>query len=92
MKERRRKAITLDEPATYEVVFAGRMEASSLSCGATVQVSRSREESCEATTVTGAFDQAALHGLIRSGYMRGFPLISVKRIETMPGEPSAGEA
>ncbi|MEJ2265790.1 MAG: hypothetical protein P8X95_20285 [Anaerolineales bacterium] len=33
------------------------------------------------TTLTGIFDQAALHGLLRQLYSRGLPLISVNCIE-----------
>lgn len=92
MRDIRRKTVTLDERVAYEVVFAGHMESSSLSWGATVRITPSCDESCEATTITGIFDQAALHGLLRSGYMRGFPLISVKRVGQRSDGPRMGEA
>lgn len=86
MKYRKRTRVTLDERARYRVVFAGCIEAVAMNWGATVEIAPSCDESCETTIVTGIFDQAALHGLLRSAYARGFPLISVKRVPPPSGE------
>lgn len=81
MKNVLSKKPTLDERMRYEVVFAGGMDTFSLNWGVTVEIVPSCHESCEVTIVTGVFDQAALHGLLRNAYTLGFPLISVNRIE-----------
>jgi hypothetical protein len=44
------------------------------------------EQDHPTTTLVGNFDQAALHGLLRSLYSIGLPLISVQCTDFNPGE------
>ena len=73
---------TLDRPATYQVQVPGELDESWSNWiqGMTITVECESEE-LPVTTLTGTFDQAALHGLLRRLYSLGLPLISVNRIE-----------
>ena len=73
---------TLDRPATYQVQVPGELDESWSNWiqGMTITVEWESEE-LPVTTLTGTFDQAALHGVLRRLYSLGLPLISVNCIE-----------
>jgi len=77
------KKISLDQPATYQIKVPGHLDErwSDWSGEITVTVA-SEGEGSPVTTLTGAFDQAALHGLLRRLYSLGLPLISVICVES----------
>jgi hypothetical protein len=70
---------TLDQPLAYEIRVCGHIEESWSSwIEATTTPGESQEAGIPVSVITGTFDQAALHGLLRRLYSLGFPLISVK--------------
>ena len=81
MKETEQK-LTLDCPATYQIKVPGHIDKrwADWTGGMTVAVESDRN-GLPVTTLTGAFDQAALHGLLRRLYSLGFPLISAICVE-----------
>ena len=81
MKKGKRK-LTLDSPATYEIKVPGQLDQSwsEWTGGMTVTVD-SCEDGPPVSTLTGALDQAALHGLLRRLYSMGLPVISVNCID-----------
>jgi hypothetical protein len=74
---------TLDRPATYQVQVPGELDESWSDWiqGMTIAV-ESEGEDPPVTTLTGAFDQAALHGLRKKVRNLGMPLLSVNRVES----------
>lgn len=81
MKDVKQK-LTLDRPVTYQIKVPGHLAKSWSGWGwkMTVRV-ESEEGEPPITTLTGAFDQAALQGLLRQLYALGLPLILVEYIE-----------
>jgi len=74
--EDNQKKITLHCPAIYEITVPGALDQTWLDDNEltiTVRV----ENDQPITTLTGFFDQAALHGLLRRLYFLGLPVISV---------------
>jgi hypothetical protein len=70
--------LTLHGPANYEIRVPGEVDL----CTAEWAMGMVINHECDGdappvTTLTGAFDQAALHGLLRRLYSLGLPLISV---------------
>jgi len=77
MMEVKRK-LTLDRPATYEIKVPGHLDESWTEWDGRMTITIESEDDCPpVTTLTGAVDQAALHGLLRRLYSLGLPLISV---------------
>jgi len=77
-----RQKLTLDRPAVYQIKVPGELDASwSDWVGRATMVVEREGEGPPVTTLTGAFDQAALHGVLRRLYSLGLPLISVNCIE-----------
>jgi hypothetical protein len=77
-----RKTLTLDQPATYQIKVPGRFDVPYADWDEKLDVSIESEASAPPVTIlTGVFDQAALHGLLRRLYSQGLPLISVVWIE-----------
>jgi hypothetical protein len=74
--------LTLHQPARYQVKVPGHLDESwsDWPGGMTIAVEY-KGDGAPVTTLTGAFDQAALHGVPRRLYSLGLPLISVNRIE-----------
>ena len=75
-----RPKLTLDQPTTYHIVVSGSIEDD---WSEWVAVSTRIEQTCGepyTTRLTGIFDQAALHGILRRLYSLGYPLISVNWI------------
>ncbi len=70
--------LTLDQPAIYQIKVSGCLSAnwSDWIEKMTVTIEYDGNDS-PVTVLTGAFDQAALLGLLRRLYYLGFPLISV---------------
>ena len=73
-----KQKLTLDRPATYQIKVPGNLEErwADWTGGMMVAV-ESNHDDLPVTTLTGTFDQAALHGLLRRLYSLGLPLISV---------------
>ena len=69
---------TLDQPSVYQIQVSGYLDVnwSDWIEKVVVEVERDSDGS-PVTTLTGTFDQAALHGLLRRLYYLGLPLISV---------------
>ena len=78
------KKLTLDRPATYRIRVPGELDESwsDWAEGMTMTVERGVDEGdWPVTTLTSAFDQAALHSILRRLYSLGLPLISVICVE-----------
>ena len=74
--------LTLDRPATYQIKVPGQLsEGWSDWIGEMMVAVESEGDGPPVTTLTGTFDQAALHGLLRRLYSLGLPLISVICVE-----------
>ena len=73
-----KQKLTLDAPTTYQIQVPGQLDESWSEWveGMTVIVESGSEDQ-PVTTLTGAFDQAALQGLLRRLYSLGLPIISV---------------
>ena len=70
--------LTLDRPATYQIVVPGELDESWSDWGGDMMVTVGRDDDgLPVTTLTGTVDQAALQGLLRRLYTLGLPLISV---------------
>ncbi|MES0344015.1 MAG: hypothetical protein ABUK16_07850 [Anaerolineales bacterium] len=81
-----KQKLTLDRPATYQIKVPGKIDVSQTDWTAGLKVTiESDGRDPPATTLSGEFDQAALHGLLRRLYSIGLPLISVLWIERGPG-------
>lgn len=78
MKEKTTQKLTLDRPVTYQIKVPGRFD-ESWSDWAELLTFKVEigDDNLPITTLTGTFDQAALHGLLRRLYSLGLPLISV---------------
>ena len=82
MMKKSKQKLTLDRPVTYQIKVPGHLDESwsEWAWGMTITV-KSEAEGQPVTTLTGTFDQAALHGLLRRLYSLGLPLISVIFVE-----------
>jgi hypothetical protein len=70
--------LTLDRPAIYQIKVPGHLSESwSEWAGSMTITVESEGDGSPITILTGTFDQAALHGLLRRLYSLGLPLISV---------------
>jgi hypothetical protein len=68
----------LDRPATYDIKVPGHLDESWADwVGGMMVTVEGDSDGPPVTTLTGTFDQAALHGLLRRLYSLGLPLISV---------------
>ncbi len=77
MNKAKRK-LTLSQPATYQIKVPGELDESwSEWHGVLTIVVESDGDRLPITTLTGTFDQAKLHSLLRRLYYMGLPLISV---------------
>lgn len=73
-----KKKLTLDRLATYQIKVPGTIDMSQADWNSALEISVENEgDGPPVTTLTGDFDQAALHGLLRRLYSLGLPLISV---------------
>lgn len=77
-----KKKHTLDRRITYQITVPGEIDEnwSEWVDGITISVEQVGENP-PVTTLTGSFDQAALHGFLRRLYSLGLPLISVTSIQ-----------
>ena len=86
MKDTKQK-LTLDRPATYQIKVPGHLDESWSEWDGKITITIDSDvDGLPVTTLTGSFDQAALHGLLRRLYSLGLPLISVICIECGSGE------
>lgn len=86
----RKKRITVDSPATYELRLQGRLDErwSEYLGGAEIQVVSPPDEP-PVTVVTGRFqDQAALAGALNLLYDLGLPLLSVECLDDPQRRPT----
>jgi hypothetical protein len=74
--------LTLTWPTTYQIKVPGHLGESwsEWSDGMMISID-SLKDGTQITTLTGTFDQAALHGLLSQLYAMGLPLISLIWIE-----------
>lgn len=75
---RRSRKLTLDESVTYEIKVYGQLEAEWSDWGCRTEIAVTDQAGVPISIISGGFDQAALHGLLRRLYLHGFPLISVQ--------------
>ena len=76
------KKFTLDRTMTYQIKVPGHFDEGMIDLGGVMMVTVDTEgDGSPVTTLTGAFDQAALQGLLRRLYSMGLPLISVDCID-----------
>ena len=82
MTKKVRQKLTLDRPATYQIKVPGHIDKSwsDWAEGMTITVETEGDD-LPITILTGALDQAALHGLLRRLYSLALPLISVNCME-----------
>jgi hypothetical protein len=74
--------LTLDCPATYEVIVPGELDQNWLDCDEKTIVTKKYDlYSYPVTVLVVTLDQAALQGLLRKLYSLGLPLISVVWVE-----------
>ena len=74
---------TLHQPLTYQIKIAGRPSENWSDWINEMDIQIEADKSGFTTTaLTGTLDQAALIGLLRRLYYLGFPLISIKVIQT----------
>jgi len=72
------KKLTLDRPVTYKIKLPGELDESWSEWDGKMTIAIERNgNGPPVTTLTGVFDQAALHSLLRRLYSVGLPLISV---------------
>ncbi len=72
------KKLSLDQPANYEIRVPGEIDLRGAEWVEGMVISFEREgDGPPVTTLAGALDQAALHGMLRRLYSLGLPLISV---------------
>lgn len=77
-----KRKLTLDIPAHYQIKVPGHLDESWSDWGDRLTITVTSESDYPpVTTLTGIFDQAALHGLLRRLYSLGIPLISVNCLE-----------
>jgi len=70
--------LTLDRPAPYQIKVPGHLDENWTEWDGRMTITVEFEDDGRpVTTLTGAIDQAALHGLLRRLYSLGLPLISV---------------
>ncbi len=74
--------LTLDKPALYQIKVPGELDSEWADKveGMALKVDMD-EDGQSFTTLTGTFDQAGLHGLLRWLYALGLPLVSVVCLE-----------
>ena len=78
-----RSRLTLDRLAKYQIEVPGRLDEIWSDFGWKVTISYNCESGdLPVTILSGHFDQAALHGLLRHLYSLGLPLISVHYIDS----------
>ena len=77
-----RRRHSLDRPATYEIKVPGTLDVNWSDWLGKMTLTVEREgDDPPVTILTGALDQAALHGVLRRLYALGLPLISVISVE-----------
>ena len=78
MMEIYKQKLTLDQQVLYKIKVPGELDVNwaDWTGSVTVKVERGSDD-LSTTTLTGTFDQAALHGFLRKLYSLGLPLISV---------------
>lgn len=70
--------ISLDKQITYQIKIPGKLDSSWLDHFGVQEISvEVLADNTWVSTLTGAFDQAKLHKLLRSLYSYGLPLISI---------------
>ena len=73
-----KQKLTLDRPATYQIKVPGELDESWTEWNGKMTIAvESKEDDPPVTTLSGIFDQAKLHSLLRRLYSLGLPLISV---------------
>jgi hypothetical protein len=82
MIKKAKQKLTLDRPASYQIKVPGHLSEGWADWTGEMMVAvESQGDGPPVTTLTGTFDQAALHGLLRRLYSLGLPLISVICVE-----------
>ena len=80
--------ISLDQLVIYQISVPGLLESDWLDWGSDVSVTFELGETGNSiTTLTGSFDQAGLHGLLRRLYAFGLPIISVNYVSDFSADP-----
>lgn len=69
--------LTLDRTAIYQIKVSGVLDESWSEWADMTITAQSDDDGAPITTLAGIFDQAALQGLLRRLYSKGFPLISL---------------
>ena len=78
MKKEVKQKLTLDQPATYQIIVPGYLNRRWAEGDGRMTIEpKSVGDGPPLTTLTGTIDQAALQGLLRRLYSLGLPLISV---------------
>jgi hypothetical protein len=84
MMKRAKRKLSLDRAVTYQIKVPGILDGSWSDWSGKMTITiESEGDGLPATTLTGTFDQAALHGLLHRLYTLGLPLISVICVEAV---------
>jgi hypothetical protein len=84
--------ISLDQPVIYQICVPGILESNWLDWGSELRVTIEQGEVGKTvTTLTGSFDQAGLHGLLRRLYASGLPIISVNYVPHLSADDKQQE-
>ena len=77
-----KQKLTMSRPATYQIKVPGHLDKRWADWAGEMTITvGSDDDGLPVTTLTGAFNQAALQGLLRRLYSLGLPLISVICVE-----------
>ena len=83
--EQGNRKLTLDQPASYQIIVPGVLDESWSDLGEGVTIAIDCETGqFPVTIITGILDQAALHGLLRQLYSMGLPLVSAVCLDFSP--------
>jgi len=87
MMETNKQKLTLDQQVSYEIKVPGEFDMNwSDWAGPVMSTVENDDNNLPVTTLTGTFDQAALHGFLRKLYSLGLPLISVILVDVKDDE------
>lgn len=80
------------QPGRYEITIPGKLDAGWLDWSEGLEITEALiEDDIIVSKISGVFDQAGLHGLIRRLYAYGLPIISISYISQKASDDSKQE-
>jgi len=87
MVEKNNNKLTLDRPATYQIIVPGILNERWVNLDKDISIASEKDDDGQLiTSLIVTVDQAALHGLLRRLYSLTLPLISVNQVEPNQNE------